>query len=216
MSLNRDTRWLFWVLSKSVYSFRMLCIWRLLHAASNVKLIDRFFLFLIFLVYSFSFTFTSSDSARAQSIALELVANNLANPVAITHAGDGSGRLFIALQDGQIVIYNGTQILPTPFLDISSLVSCCGERGLLSVAFHPNYVNNGFFYVNYTDNNGNTVIARYTVSANPNIANPSSAFILLTIQQPFSNHNGGQLQFGPDGYLYIGMGDGGSGGDPPG
>ena len=214
MSLTRDTRSLFWVLSKSAYLSHMLCIWRLLHAASNVKLIDRFFLFLIFLVYSFSFTFTSSDSARAQSIALELVANNLANPVAITHAGDGSGRLFITLQDGQIVIYNGTQILPTPFLDISSLVSCCGERGLLSVAFHPNYVNNGFVYVNYTDNNGNTVIARYTVSANPNIANPSSAFILLTIQQPFSNHNGGQLQFGPDGYLYIGMGDGGSGGDP--
>src|SRR3990172_297550 len=156
MSLNRDTRWLFWVLSKSVYSFRMLCIWRLIHTASNVKLIDRFFLFLIFLVYSFSFTFTSGDSARAQSIALELVANNLNNPVAITHAGDG--RLFITLQDGQIVIYNGTQILSTPFLDISSLVSCCGERGLLSVAFHPNYVNNVFFYVNYTDNNGNTVI----------------------------------------------------------
>ena len=220
MSLNRDTRWLFWVLSKSVYSFRMLCIWRLIHTASNVKLIDRFFLFLIFLVYSFSFTFTSSDSARAQSIALELVANNLANPVAITHAGDGSGRLFITLQCGKIVIYNGTGVLTTPFLDITSLVkSPCnnggGEEGLLSVAFHPTYSTNGFFYVHYTNVSGNIVIARYTASPpSSNVANLNSAFILLSIPHPTnSNHNGGQLQFGPDGFLYIGPGDGGGGGD---
>src|SRR5574341_1278225 len=169
MSLNRHTRLLFWVFSKSVYSFRMLCIWRLQHAVLNVKLIDRFFLFLIFLVSSFSFTVTSSDSARAQSIDLELVANNLNNPVAITHAGDGTGRLFITLQCGKIVIYNGTNVLVTPFLDITPIVkSPCGsgggEEGLLSVAFHPNYSTNGFFYVYYTNLSGDIIIARYTAS----------------------------------------------------
>ncbi len=150
----------------------------------------------------------------AEIIKEELIATGLKMPVAITHTGDGSGRLFIALQNGQIIIYDGTQVLPTPFLNIESLVSCCGEQGLLSVAFHPNYANNGFFYVNYTNTNGDTVIASYTVSADPNVADPNSSVILLTITQPFSNHNGGQLQFGTDGYLYIGMGDGGSGGDP--
>ncbi len=142
------------------------------------------------------------------------ILTGIANPVAITHAGDGSGRLFIALQAGTIILYDGQQVLPAPFLDISALVTAGGEQGLLSVAFHPNYAANGFFYVNYTDVNGDTVIARYRVSVNPNSADPSSATILLTIPQPFPNHNGGQLLFGPDGYLYIGMGDGGSGGDP--
>ena len=94
------------------------------------------------------------------------------------------------------------------------LITTGGERGLLSVAFHPNYPTNGFLYVDYTDLNGDTVIARYRVSIDPNVVDPASATILLGIQQPFANHNGGQLQFGPDGFLYIGMGDGGSGGDP--
>jgi hypothetical protein len=106
------------------------------------------------------------------------------------------------------------QILSPPFLDITSLVSSGGERGLLGAAFHPNYVGNGFFYVSYTDAAGDSVIARYSVSLDPNRADPTSGVILLTIPQPFSNHNGGQLHFGPDGYLYIGIGDGGSGGDP--
>ena len=147
-------------------------------------------------------------------ISLQPIATGLANPVGVTHAGDGSARLFINLQEGKIVIYDGSQVLPTPFLDISSLVSCCVERGLLGVAFHPNYENNGFFYVNYTDTAGDTVVARYSVSADPNVADPGTASILLTQDQPFANHNGGQLAFGPDGYLYIGLGDGGSGGDP--
>ena len=152
--------------------------------------------------------------AQAPTIAVQQIATGLASPVAITHAGDGSGRLFITLQGGQILIYDGTRILPVPFLDISSLVSCCGERGLLSVAFHPNYKTNGYFYVNYTEKRaGDTVIARYRVSSDPNVADPNPEGILLTISQPFPNHNGGQLQFGSDGYLYIGMGDGGSGGD---
>ncbi len=155
------------------------------------------------------------EEAQAEiEIGVEPLVSGLARPVAISHAGDGSNRLFITLQGGQIVIFDGTELLPEPFLDITTLVSCCGERGLLSVAFHPIYASNGFFYINYTDNSGNTVIARYTVSADPNVADPDSAAVLLTISQPFGNHNGGQLQFGPDGYLYIGMGDGGSAGDP--
>jgi glucose/arabinose dehydrogenase len=150
----------------------------------------------------------------APTIGVQSLVTGLVLPVAVTHAGDGSGRLFIPLQRGQIVIYDRQHVLPTPFLNIASLVSCCGERGLLSVAFHPRYASNGLLYVNYTNTNGHTVIARYRVSSDPNVANPNSARILLTIPQPYANHNGGQLQFGPDGYLYIGMGDGGSGGDP--
>lgn len=154
--------------------------------------------------------------ALAQEIALEpVIGSGLQLPVAVTHAGDS--RLFITQQRGTIVIWDGTRVLPTPFLDITSLVLCCNERGLLSVAFHPQYAQNGFFYVNYTElaGPGQTVIARYRVSAtDPNRADPASAKVLLRIPQPFANHNGGQLQFGPDGYLYIGMGDGGSGGDP--
>jgi glucose/arabinose dehydrogenase len=156
----------------------------------------------------------SGTSLAAVSITTEPVVTGLTNPVAITHAGDGSDRLFITLQTGQIVIYDSAQVLAAPFLDISGLVSSGGERGLLGVAFHRSYASNGFFYVNYTDAAGDTVIARYSVSADPNLADPTSAFILLTIPQPFSNHNGGQLQFGPDGYLYVAVGDGGSGGDP--
>ena len=149
------------------------------------------------------------------AVALLAIATSLAKPVAIAHAGDGSGRLFIVLQEGRIVIHDGQGVLPEPFLDVRALVSCCGELGLLGLAFHPGYAGNGYFFVNYTDLTGATVIARYSVSASdPDSADPNSAVILLTILQPFSNHNGGQLKFGPDGYLYIGMGDGGSGGDP--
>lgn len=146
------------------------------------------------------------------SIALEPVLSGLANPVAITHAGDS--RLFITLQDGRIVIWDGTRLLPEPFLDIRARVQDGGERGLLSVAFHPRYKENGLFFVDYTDLNGDTVIARFHVSADPNRADVNSFRQLLFVDQPYANHNGGQLQFGPDGYLYIGMGDGGSGGDP--
>jgi glucose/arabinose dehydrogenase len=108
-------------------------------------------------------------------------------------------------------------VMPTPFLDIISLVNSSGsEQGLLGLAFHPRYSENGFFYVHYSDLNGDTAIARYQVSADPNVADPTTASMLLQIDQPYSNHNGGHLLFGPDGYLYIGMGDGGSGGDPHG
>jgi len=148
------------------------------------------------------------------SLGFAQIASDLSLPVAITHAGDSSGRLFITLQGGQIVIYDGVQVLPTPFLDISSLVVSGGEQGLLSVAFHPNYEINGYFYVYYTRvSDGALVIARYHVSSDPNVADASSASILLSIPHPVAtNHNGGQLQFGPNGYLYIGTGDGGTGG----
>ncbi|MBI5839209.1 MAG: PQQ-dependent sugar dehydrogenase [Chloroflexi bacterium] len=142
------------------------------------------------------------------------IANGLSLPVSITNAGDGSGRLFITLQGGQIVIHDGTQILPTPFLNVASLISSGGERGLLSAAFHPGYASNGYFYIYYTRaSDGAIVIARYHTSADPNVADPASGNTLMVIPHPgAANHNGGQLQFGPDGYLYIGTGDGGTGG----
>ena len=158
---------------------------------------------------------TSSYAAfGAPAIDLQAVVTGIDRPVAITNAGDGSGRLFITLRPGFVRIVDSQGLNSAPFLDISALTTTDGERGLLSIAFHPRYATNGFFYVDYTDLNGDTVIARYHVSANPNVADPASAAILLAIPQPFSNHNGGQLQFGPDGYLYIGMGDGGGSGDP--
>ena len=150
----------------------------------------------------------------AQRVELQQVVTGLNRPVAITHAGDN--RLFITLQGGQIVIHDGTSLLQPPFLDIAALIGdSSGEKGLLGLAFHPRYSENGFFFVNYTDTSGNTVIARYSVSSvNANRADPGSARIILRIDQPYPNHNGGQLVFGPDRYLYIGMGDGGSAGDP--
>ncbi len=150
---------------------------------------------------------------QSQTISLQSIATGFASPVEITNAGDS--RLFVVQKGGLIRILNadGT-VNANPFLNLSSLISTNGERGLLGLAFHPNYATNGYFFVNYTNTAGNTVIARYSVnSANPNIANTTET-ILMTITQPFANHNGGTIKFGPDGYLYIGMGDGGSGGDP--
>ena len=155
------------------------------------------------------------DTFPSTSLTAVRVASGLSSPVYVTAAPGDTGRLFIVEQGGVIKILSGGAVLPTPFLDISSIVLSGGERGLFSVAFHPDYDNNGYFFVNYTNNSGDTVIARYGVSAgDPNVANASSAVVLKTISQDFANHNGGQLQFGPDGYLYVGMGDGGSGNDP--
>jgi glucose/arabinose dehydrogenase len=150
----------------------------------------------------------------APKVELQLLANFDGDPIGIAHAGDDSGRLFIILQDGRIMIYTPGGVLPAPFLDISDRVSCCGEQGLLGLAFHPDYAQNGQFYVDYTDKNGDTHVSRFLVTGNPNVADPDSEKPVIAIDQPFSNHNGGQLQFGPDGYLYIGMGDGGAAGDP--
>ncbi len=151
--------------------------------------------------------------AAPPPISLTQLAQGLAQPVSITHARDG--RLFVTEQAGRVLIWNGSAVLVQPFLDIRGRVLLGSEQGLLSVAFHPSYQANGFFYANYTDLGGDTVISRFSVAAgNPNDALENSERVLLRIAQPYANHNGGQLQFGPDGYLYVGMGDGGSGFDP--
>ncbi len=150
------------------------------------------------------------------SITLEpIITRGLTQPLYVTHAYDE--RLFIVEQAGTIRIFQNGELLPTPFLDIQDPVgSSSNEQGLLGLAFHPNYQQNGYFFLNYTDVNGNTNIARYRVSSDPNVADPASGQILLTVTQPFANHNGGMVAFGPDGYLYLGLGDGGSQADPQG
>jgi uncharacterized protein (TIGR03437 family) len=135
-------------------------------------------------------------------------------PTSITNAADGSGRLFVTTQQGWVWIIKDGESLPTPFLDIRTRASHGDERGLLSIAFDPAYEDNGYFYAYYTDLDGHSVVSRFEVSEDPDIAAPSSETLVIGIEQPFPRHNGGQLQFGPDGYLYIGTGDGGGTGDP--
>ena len=148
-------------------------------------------------------------------LALNKKWDGLTQPVYVTHAGDGSGRLFVVEQTGRVKVIENGVVLSRPYLDLHALVSTGGERGLLGMAFSPKFKTDGMLYVDYTDTAGNTVIARYTapvpLSSAPSWKPPVR---LLYIAQPYANHNGGCLQFGPDGYLYIGMGDGGSGGDP--
>lgn len=146
-------------------------------------------------------------------VRLQRVAAGLQSPVHLA-APAGDARLFIVEQPGRIRIVENGVLLATPFLDIRSKVGSGGERGLLSVAFHPQYATNGTFFVNYTDLAGDTRVERYRASADRNVADPASAELVIAVDQPFANHNGGQLAFGPDGRLYVGMGDGGGGGDP--
>jgi len=163
----------------------------------------------------FSFLFLASASL-AQTIGLQSFATGFSSMVEITHPANDS-RLFVVQQGGIIKVVSSTgTVNATPFLTLTTATIITGsERGLLGLAFHPNYATNGYFYVNYTRaGDGATVIARYSVSADANVADAASGTVLLTVAQPFANHNGGSLKFGPDGYLYIGMGDGGSGGDP--
>jgi glucose/arabinose dehydrogenase len=166
---------------------------------------------------SSSDVFEPRRPARVAAPVVELapVASGFGAITAITNAGDE--RLFVTIQTGQVRILSGGQMLPTAFLDVSDLISVGSERGLLSTAFHPSYAENGFFFVYYTNDGGDIEIARLQRSASdPNQADPTSRVVVLTIPHPgASNHNGGQLQFGPDGYLYIGTGDGGSANDPP-
>lgn len=158
-----------------------------------------------------------ATTARAAptEIALRAIVTGLSDPLYLTHAGDRSGRLFVVEQAGAIRIVKEGRLFSRPFLDIRSRVISGGEMGLLSVAFHPQYERNGRFFVNYTaDRSGlKTIIAEYRVSSNPDVADPDER-VLLTIDQPYRNHNGGLNTFGPDGMLYIGMGDGGSARDP--
>lgn len=153
-----------------------------------------------------------SATPGALAISLVEVATGLDEPVNMTNAGDS--RLFIVEKDGTVAILDAGVVLPTRFIDINARVGSSGsEQGLLGLAFHPNYASNGYFYVNYTDNSGDTVISRFSVTANPNVADPNSEVVLLTVDQTATNHNGGDLAFGSDGYLYIPLGDGGGSGD---
>jgi glucose/arabinose dehydrogenase/mono/diheme cytochrome c family protein len=149
------------------------------------------------------------------------VVDNFDSPLDVVDPGDGSGRLFVVEQPGRIMIVQDGQMLPDPFLDVTQLVplntysGIYTEQGLLGLAFHPKYAENGLFFINYSNRQGDSVVARYAVSpGNPNRADPASAVILLTVDQPFEDHNGGDLVFGPDGYLYIGFGDGGRPAEP--
>jgi len=154
----------------------------------------------------------------SQEVNIDLFADGFSNPVDLQNAGDE--RLFVVEKAGVIkILQSDGTTNATPFLDIQSTVITPGgsydERGLLGLAFHPDYTNNGYFYVNYINNSGDTQVSRFSISAgDPDIADPASELFILEASQPFSNHNGGCLQFGPDNYLYIGLGDGGSAGDP--
>ncbi|WP_420629591.1 PQQ-dependent sugar dehydrogenase [Candidatus Leptofilum sp.] len=161
--------------------------------------------------------FTTPEAPEGVGITAVAIESGFIQPVDITNAGDD--RLFIVEQPGIIRIIDADgNMLPDPFLDINLIVDSetHSERGLLGLAFHPDYPNTPYFYVNYTavSGSGDTIIARYTVSNDPNVADPNSAVEILRIDQPAGNHNAGDLAFGPDGYLYIPTGDGGSGGDP--
>jgi glucose/arabinose dehydrogenase len=146
----------------------------------------------------------------------ELVVDDLEDPLHLV-SPPADPRLFIVEQSGRVLIYQpGQGLLETPFLDLTDRVSCCGEQGLLSLAFHPEYAANGFVFATFSDEDGATRVERYTVSANPNVVSAASAKVVIVVDQPYSNHNGGLSVFGPDGMLYVGLGDGGSGGDPQG
>jgi glucose/arabinose dehydrogenase len=158
------------------------------------------------------------DNAKAntppapEGLTLTPIVSGLEQPIFVTAAPGDSERLFVLEQIGRIRIVQNGEVVAEPLLDLTELTEAGGERGLLGLAFHPAYQENGYFFVNYTDGNGDTQVVRY--QASHNVADPNSAKAILSVKQPHSNHNGGMIAFGPDGYLYIGMGDGGDGGDP--
>ncbi|MBC7850431.1 MAG: PQQ-dependent sugar dehydrogenase [Chitinophagaceae bacterium] len=186
------------------------------HYSRNLLKVLRSFLVLLFVSATLPAT---AQPAGTPVLTFASFATGLSAPLDIVNAGDATNRLFIVQRGGQIRIHNGSGILPTPFLDIRDTVLDNGEQGLLSLAFHPDFETNRYFFVWYTDKEGDVTLARYQGSfSNPNIADPTSEVILLEIPKPgtpyFNNHNGGKINFGPDGYLYVSTGDGGSGGDP--
>jgi glucose/arabinose dehydrogenase len=156
-------------------------------------------------------TTATTSKAKAAKLRLVKVASGLASPVFVTATASEPGRLYVVEQAGRVRVLQAGRLLPDPFLDIVSEVRSGGEQGLLSLAFHPRYASNRLFYVNYTNRNGDTRVVEYRARAN---GEPERVRELLAVEQPYSNHNGGQLAFGKDGQLYVGMGDGGSGGDP--
>lgn len=155
-------------------------------------------------------------SSAQQAISYSPVVSGLSAPVEVVNAGDGTGRLFIVEQGGGIRVYDPANggLQAAPFLNISSIITSGGERGLLSMAFHPQYGTNGYFYLYYNNTSGDITVARYHANGTANIADAGSGVVLLNIPKPFDNHNGGHLQFGQDGNLYFATGDGGSGNDP--
>jgi glucose/arabinose dehydrogenase len=152
-----------------------------------------------------------------KSASWKVIAGGLSEPVDMAAPHDNSGRLLIVERTGKIRIFSNGQLQPDIFLDVNGLITTTGtEQGLLGMALDPDFNNNGYFYINYTDTHGDTVIARYTRAKDTNKGSPDSAKILIQVAQPYPNHNGGSVRFGPDGYLYLGLGDGGSAGDPKG
>jgi glucose/arabinose dehydrogenase len=147
-------------------------------------------------------------------VRLAVIASGLQVPLLVTAPLTDQSRLFIVEKRGVIRILRNGQLLSTPFLDIRSKVSTGSEQGLLGLAFHPDYASNGVFVINYTDTDGDTRVATLKVSANPDVADPGSESVFLFVDQPFANHNGGHVTFGPFGFLFVGLGDGGSSGDP--
>ncbi len=145
---------------------------------------------------------------------LEVVADGLADPVLAVAAPGDDRRLYVVEKPGRIRVVLDGELQTTPFLDIDSITSDSGEQGLLGLAFHPSFETNGFVFVNHTDLGGDTRVLRFGPISNPDVADPASLEVVLEVEQPFGNHNGGHIAFGPDGMLYVGMGDGGSGGDP--
>lgn len=167
------------------------------------------------MVMQFTFLINKSLAQAPTLIYDTIIRTGLSSPVDIVNAGDGTNRLFIVEQGGRIKILSGGTILPGNFLEIPDSITSGGERGLLSLAFHPDYENNRYFFVYYTNATGDVTVARFqTQAGDPNAADEATGVVLLNIAKPFTNHNGGRLQFGPDGKLYFGTGDGGSGGDP--
>jgi glucose/arabinose dehydrogenase len=159
---------------------------------------------------------TTASLPPLQGLGLETVAEGLSNPLLVT-APEGDPRLFVVEKVGRVRIVADGELLSEPFLDISSLVLISGarfgEQGFLGLAFHPSYADNGRFFVHYSDRGGDTALVEYRVSDDPDRADSESARLLLSLEQPAANHNGGMVTFGPDGYLYLGLGDGGAAGD---
>ena len=180
-----------------------------LNFTTQYRAMKKYYIFLFFV-------FAHFYSHAQPTLSFSSFITGLTKPVDIVNAGDGSNRLFIVQQSGQVKIYSGGSILASPFLNMSSLITYDGnERGLLSIAFHPQYATNRYFFVFYNNLAGNTELAQYqTLASDPNTADPASRKILMTFIKPFTNHNGCKLNFGPDGDLYFATGDGGSGGDP--
>jgi glucose/arabinose dehydrogenase len=159
---------------------------------------------------------TAFDPSRI-AVGFERVVDRLDSPLAVVNAGDGSGRLFVAEQTGRIRIVRDGKLLDQPFLDIADRITSGGERGLLGIAFHPRFPDDPRLFVDYTDTNGDTRVSAFRVDpASPDRVDPGTEQRLLFVKQPYANHNGGAVVFGPDGFLYVSLGDGGSGGDPQG